>query len=680
MPQLTWRNVDAPNFGGVTDSLALMGQMMNKGFDSAQGVISGIQQDKTRSASNEAILRALGARDNATLQQGLSDGSLLGDINPNYLSADALKVLGDRGGTLLQNQTTDLANQKFDYNFRQDQSHDAAKPAADALIAEVSKLAVTDPKAAQERLASGSGTLSAAGYGYAKTVEDILGNSQKSTSARSGVLGYDRVVDDYALDDAARQALDYTRANFTNQAEGDDWARNNIRDTRVMARYLQRSGSPGVWGPTGTGGVGGGSVAGVSGSGGGLASPTTPSVNNRDGIIDYIIDDFEGGDKYVAQDGRSGAGARFGINGRANPDVDLKSLSRSGAKDIYVKRYWDKINGDKILEYNPALAFTLMDAAVNQGVGAAQEMYKAARTKDGQVDVTKFNELRRQRYARTQGTAQEKESWANRLSQAENVAQEHEVQTSAASTSQAAQRAIDSYLKGQGYEQDRPFAEFVAGPGRPNETLAQAGARLNQQFGSKRDPKTNKVTTKGLDMGADQWALEVQKVMKENNIHRVDWAAELLAQNIKGKERWSLGGMAKDIAVNAGASEKVGDGINLLLGKSRNPADGFEIDRSGIARMAQRVDPTNPNGTLMKSLRESQTSASNATAIQNRINQINTQLAEAKRQVDSGKKGINLEAMRLKAASEIADLKRALVAGDPALTAGYRTRTTKATK
>ena len=81
----------------------------------------------------------------------------------------------------------------------------------------------------------------------------------------------------------------------------------------------------------------------------------------------------EGG--YVASDGNSGAPANFGINQKFNPDIDVKSLTRAGAIDLYRKRYWDKIDGDKLA---PATSLVALDAAALQGPDVAKQLIASA--------------------------------------------------------------------------------------------------------------------------------------------------------------------------------------------------------------------------------------------------------------------------------------------------------------
>ena len=106
-----------------------------------------------------------------------------------------------------------------------------------------------------------------------------------------------------------------------------------------------------------------------------------------DSAVEAVLE-AEGG--YVADDAGAGE-TNFGINIRANPDVDVKNLTRDGAKEIYRKRYWDAIGAEALPPELQAIAF---DAAVNQGVGNAKKWIA-----ESGGDPAAFARLRREHYA-----------------------------------------------------------------------------------------------------------------------------------------------------------------------------------------------------------------------------------------------------------------------------------------
>jgi hypothetical protein len=95
----------------------------------------------------------------------------------------------------------------------------------------------------------------------------------------------------------------------------------------------------------------------------------------------------EGG--YVANDG-NGSPANYGINQRANPDVEVASLTQPDAKQILYERYWLKSGADQLPQ---ALAMVHGDTAINMGVKAANDLLAQAGD-----DAALYLELRTERY------------------------------------------------------------------------------------------------------------------------------------------------------------------------------------------------------------------------------------------------------------------------------------------
>ena len=80
----------------------------------------------------------------------------------------------------------------------------------------------------------------------------------------------------------------------------------------------------------------------------------------------------EGG--YVWHPRDPGGETHWGISKRAYPHVDIKNLSREGAKAIYKADYWDKCG--QMLD--DGVQFQVFDAAVNHGIGNAIRMLQRA--------------------------------------------------------------------------------------------------------------------------------------------------------------------------------------------------------------------------------------------------------------------------------------------------------------
>lgn len=115
------------------------------------------------------------------------------------------------------------------------------------------------------------------------------------------------------------------------------------------------------------------SAAALGGQSVPTSSPSTPQGQPSGGFSQAVQRTlgFEGG---LNPRDTNGTPSNMGINAAANPDVNVASLTKDQATDIYKKRYWDAINGDQLSKVNPALAYAGFDTAVIAGPGKAMEL------------------------------------------------------------------------------------------------------------------------------------------------------------------------------------------------------------------------------------------------------------------------------------------------------------------
>lgn len=78
----------------------------------------------------------------------------------------------------------------------------------------------------------------------------------------------------------------------------------------------------------------------------------------------------EGG--YVDDPSDSGGETNWGISKRAHRNVDIRNLTRDGAKDIYKEFYWDRVKGDLI--ESQEIAESIFDFGVNAGIRTSSKM------------------------------------------------------------------------------------------------------------------------------------------------------------------------------------------------------------------------------------------------------------------------------------------------------------------
>jgi len=105
-------------------------------------------------------------------------------------------------------------------------------------------------------------------------------------------------------------------------------------------------------------------------------------MSKFDEIIEVVLE-HEGG--YVNDPKDPGGETNFGIAKRSHPDVDIKNLTKEGAKEIYKKDYWDK---NKVDDLPDDLKHIYFDMCVNQGRGTAvRVLQRAINGKGGSLTV-----------------------------------------------------------------------------------------------------------------------------------------------------------------------------------------------------------------------------------------------------------------------------------------------------
>ena len=88
--------------------------------------------------------------------------------------------------------------------------------------------------------------------------------------------------------------------------------------------------------------------------------------------VDFVLE-MEG--DYTNDPNDPGGETRWGISRKAYPSLDIKNLSREGAKEIYHRDYWVPCHCNDLPR---AFAISLFDCAVNQGPRIAVRIMQIA--------------------------------------------------------------------------------------------------------------------------------------------------------------------------------------------------------------------------------------------------------------------------------------------------------------
>lgn len=152
------------------------------------------------------------------------------------------------------------------------------------------------------------------------------------------------------------------------------------------------------------------------------------AVSNFSIIFDRIIGHEAG---YVNNPADPGGETKWGISKRSYPHLNIASLTRDNAKEIYFNDFWKIIQGDSMPF---AQSFQCMDFAINSGIGTAlRYLQRAVGVADdghigpvtlaalGKMDVNdfilKYNAERLEFMTKLENWPNASRGWARRIAQ-----------------------------------------------------------------------------------------------------------------------------------------------------------------------------------------------------------------------------------------------------------------------
>jgi lysozyme family protein len=404
--RLTWDQVRAPDFEGVLDGFIASSNLIGNAMKTAQGGLDRIKGAQTENADNAVMSKLLRYQGNPdALTADLGSGAFQSDVDMSKISAGMREHLSKAPTELLQfasdksvydQEQLRVGDMKFlrdnnplvnDYNRLLDENKRE----------EAAALLEANPEFRDKaNFGLMAGLRESAARRFSTNVNNDTRQFDHTTDVRDDTLTQDvkkidGIVGKYVLPGDAAGAIRWINSK-PKELEGFSVEAINSYMARARGDF--------------SGGAGGGSGGGAGGGVGGAVGGTGSS--SFDGSFESAIGSLierEGG--YVAKDGRSGAPANFGINQKANPDIDVKNLTRPQAEQLYRDRYWKPIEAAGI----PAAAReAVFDFGVNAGVGRSLEFWKQSGG-----DINKFNELRLAHYRRQPDYEQNKKSWEGRV-------------------------------------------------------------------------------------------------------------------------------------------------------------------------------------------------------------------------------------------------------------------------
>ena len=117
MAQITWRNVDAPNFSGVGDSIRTFGSMIGNATSGLSDALGNFQNAAKQEAGNAVMMNAMQYQDPNEYRNALASGALFQGVDPSLVNQRTLQNLDERAGTLLTQQGQQGTNDYNAYRF-----------------------------------------------------------------------------------------------------------------------------------------------------------------------------------------------------------------------------------------------------------------------------------------------------------------------------------------------------------------------------------------------------------------------------------------------------------------------------------------------------------------------------------------------------------------------------------
>lgn len=235
MSQITWRNVDAPNFSGVGDSIRSFSGLLGNATAGLSDALGNFQTAARQEVGNQVMQNALQYQDPTEYRNALASGALFQGVDPSLISNRTLENLDNRTGNLL-NQATQ--QQALDYNTYRtgrmqdlDARGDAASPALRQLALAYQS---GDPNTIAKAQQQYGGALDSL---PADQVQEIMGRLQNQGG---NAIGQRRDLFNLGTnmrDDADSQAAIGALSQIVRGAE-------NPNDARILAEAYSRSLSP----------------------------------------------------------------------------------------------------------------------------------------------------------------------------------------------------------------------------------------------------------------------------------------------------------------------------------------------------------------------------------------------------------------------------------------------------
>lgn len=235
MAQITWRNVDVPNFSGVGDSIRTFSGLLGNATAGLGDALGNFQNAARQEVGNQVMQNALQYQDPTEYRNALASGALFQGVDPSLISNRTLENLDNRAGNLLSQATQQQALDYNTYRTSRMQDLDARGDAASPALRQLALAYQTgDPTAIAQAQQQYGGVLDSL---PADQVQEIMGRLQNQSG---NAIGQRRDLFNLGTnmrDDADSQAAIGVLSQIVRGAE-------NPNDARILAEAYSKQLSP----------------------------------------------------------------------------------------------------------------------------------------------------------------------------------------------------------------------------------------------------------------------------------------------------------------------------------------------------------------------------------------------------------------------------------------------------
>lgn len=235
MAQITWRNVDAPNFSGVGDSIRTFSGLLGNAASGLGDALGNFQNAARQEVGNQVMQNALQYQDPTEYRNALASGALFQGVDPSLISNRTLENLDNRAGNLLNQATQQQALDYNTYRTSRMQDLDARGDAASPALRQLALAYQTgDPTAIAQAQQQYGGALDSL---PADQVQEIMGRLHNQSG---NAIGQRRDLFNLGTnmrDDADSQAAIGVLSQIVRGAE-------NPNDARILAEAYSKQLSP----------------------------------------------------------------------------------------------------------------------------------------------------------------------------------------------------------------------------------------------------------------------------------------------------------------------------------------------------------------------------------------------------------------------------------------------------